>query len=95
MGKYSNVGPILMAMNTCLLILLFTMNTPSLLIKLANVFAFDFVAIIMISFFIDNEESGGKSIVEKVERGKKWGKGKKKEKQKKGEKIDGKGNKRS
>ena len=66
MGKYLNVGPILMAMNTCLLILLFTMNTPSLLIKLASVFAFDFIAVFMILFFIDDEETGNKSILTKM-----------------------------
>ena len=66
MGKYSNVGPILMAMNTCLLMLLFTINTISPLIKLVYIFAFDFIVVIMISFFIDDEESGGKSIVTKM-----------------------------
>ena len=66
MGKYSNVGPILMAMNFCLLMLLFTMNTPSLLIKLASVFAFDFIVVFMILFFIDDEESGNKSILTKI-----------------------------
>ena len=66
MGKYSNVGPILMAMNTCLLMLLFTMNTISPLIKLAYIFAFDFIVVIMISFFIDDEESGNKSILTKI-----------------------------
>ena len=64
MGKYMrylNIAPVIIAMYFCLLII-FSMIASAHLVQLAIVLAIDFVIVIMLSFFInDDEKAGNKS----------------------------------
>ena len=80
MGKYSrylNVAPLIIVMYFCLLII-FSMIASAHLIQLAIVLAVDFVIVIMLSFFINDDEKAGnksnllKKWIRAVEKNSSW-----------------------
>lgn len=75
--KYLNVAPVIIAMYFCLLII-FSMIAPAHLIQLAIVLAIDFIIVIMLSFFINEDEKAGnksnviKKWIKAVEKNNSW-----------------------